>query len=365
MEAKATPASPNKPPAARRWIRRVLLLAGPIVLLLGGAYFYLKGGRYVTSDDAYVRADKLTVTSEVPGTVVAVAVHDNDHVAAGQLLFRLDDTPYRIAVDAAKARIEGVRVELAIMRANYRERLAQIEEAREQVRYAGRELARQQALNAGHVAPEADLDRAQHAADAAGRKVAVLEQDAASVLASLGGSITQPDEQYARFAEAKARLDSVERDLSKTTIHAPIAGTATNVTNLPVGKYLAAAQPAFSLVVNDHRWVEANLKETEVTHVRPGQLVEIEVDTYPNRTWHGVVGAVGPATGAEFALIPPQNASGTWIKVVQRLPVHIDLSDPDAEQLLRAGMSVEVTIDTGHVRTLNELFPGRANAAGE
>ncbi|MBS0663403.1 MAG: HlyD family secretion protein [Verrucomicrobia bacterium] len=358
MDTKAGHSS--KTSSQRRWLRRLLLLLGPVALLVGGLIVYLHGGRFVTSDNAYVRAEKLTVTSEVPGTVTGVAVHDNDHVAAGQLLFRIDDSSYRIAVEAAQARIDAVRVELATMRATYRERLAQVDEAREQAVYAEKELARQHELLAGKAGTEADLDRAEHALEAAQRREAVLAREAATALAALGGSAEKPDEDYARFAEAKARLDAATRDLGKTRILAPAPGVVANVTNIPVGRFLAAAQPALSLVETDQVWLEANLKETEVTHVRPGQPVDVEIDTYPGARWQGVVAAVGPATGAEFALIPPQNASGTWIKVVQRLPVRIELRSRDDTRPLRTGMSAEVAIDTGHQRTLRELLHGPA-----
>ncbi|PTX91151.1 HlyD family secretion protein [Opitutus sp. ER46] len=353
----STHAPTSKSPARSRGSRlrrRILLVAGPVVLLAGGLFAYLHGGRVVTSDNAYVRADKLTVTAEIAGAVKEVSVRDNQHVTPGQVLFRLDDEPYRIAVTQARAQLSAVRLELATLRGSYRQKLAAIDEAREQAAFAQRELQRQEALSATHVAPDADVDRARHALDAATRRIAVLERDAATTLASLGGA-DAADEQNPRVLAAQAQLAKAERDLRHTVVVAPIAGVVANVSNLPVGRYLQPAQAAFALVATDHVWIEANLKETELTYLKSGDPVDIEVDTYPHFHWQGHVADVGPATGAEFALIPTQNASGNWVKTVQRIPVRVRLDTSDPAHPLRAGMSAEVSIDTGHLRSLHDL----------
>lgn len=342
-------------PPRRKFVRRLLLLGGPIVLIAVGLAVYLHGGRYVTSDNAYVHADKLTITSEVAGSVVELSVHDNQSVAVGDLLCRLDDSVYRIALNEATAQLAAARTEVATLRATYQQKQAQIAEANEQVAFAGRELKRQQELASGNVATAAELDRARHVLDAARHHVTVLQQDAATALAALGGKPDQPDDQFARVAVARARIASAERDLGKTVIKAPIAGVVTNVSNIAIGKYLAAAQPAFSIVATDHVWIEANLKETELTYVKPGQAVTVEIDTYPHRERSATIGTIGPATGAEFSLIPAQNASGNWVKVVQRIPVRIEVGNDDPAQPLRAGMSAQVKIDTGHTRHLGDL----------
>ncbi|HVU23696.1 MAG TPA: HlyD family secretion protein [Opitutus sp.] len=353
-----TPFSPSRQPAAsrRQTRRRILLAAGPVVLAAAGLYFYLHGGRVVSSDNAYVQATKLTVTSEVAGRVVAVPVHDNEQVRAGQVLFRLDDSLYRIGLAGARARLDSARTDLATLRASYRQKLALVAEAREQVAFAGQELQRQETLVSGHAGTEAAADHARHALDYARKHLEVLQQDAAAALTALAGDPNLPDVQSARIASAQAELDAAQRSLGKTVVTAPSAGIVTNVTNLPVGRYLEANQPAFSLIAVGAPWIEANLKETELTHVKTGDPVKIEVDTYPDRDFRGRVIAIGPATGAEFALIPAQNASGNWVKVVQRIPVRISVENPDPARPLRAGMSTEVDIDTGHVRTLAELF---------
>jgi membrane fusion protein (multidrug efflux system) len=344
-------------PRRNRW-RRPLLWGGPALLLVLGLFFYLHGGRSVSSDNAYVHAERLTVTAEVAGTVKEVAVNENDRVTAGQVLFRLDDEPYRIAVAQATAQLEAVRLDLATLRGNYRQKLAAIEEAREQVAFAERELNRQQELRERDVSTAAALDAAQHTVDASRRRLAVLQQDAATTLASLGGKLDAPDEQNPRVAVAKANLDKAQRDLRHTVVTAPLAGIVTNVSNLPVGRLLQPAQPAFTLVSTGEVWIEANLKETEITYLKPGDPVEIEIDSYPHRRWHGRVADVGAATGAEFALIPPQNASGNWVKTVQRIPVRVEIAEQDPQHPLRSGMSAEVKIETGHTRSLRDLAGG-------
>jgi membrane fusion protein (multidrug efflux system) len=346
--------STTSPSPVRRRRRRILLLAGPVVLIVVGLFIYLHGGRIVSSDNAYVHADKLTVTSEVAGIVNQVAVRDNEQVNVGQVLFRIDDEPYRIAVAQARAQLDAVKVELATLRGNYRQKLAAIDEAKEQVAFAERELKRQEALSVGNVTTAAELDEARHTVEAAQRRIAVLQQEAATVLASLGGA-DQSDDKNPRIAAAQAQLDKAERDLRHTVVAAPIAGVVANIANLPVGRLLTPGQPAFTLVATDRVWIEANLKETELTYLKSGNPVTIEIDTYPHHTWQGRIADVGPATGAEFALIPAQNASGNWVKTVQRIPVRVKIDAQDPDRPLRAGMSAEVSIDTGHTRSLGDL----------
>jgi membrane fusion protein (multidrug efflux system) len=351
-------AAPGTKPTRSPRRRRLVVWLGPLLLIAAGLFFYLRGGRVVKSDNAYVHADKLTVTTEVAGTVRSVEVTDNQHVKAGQVLFRLDDEPYRIAVAQAIAGLNAVRLELATLRGNYRQKAAAIDEAKEQLAFAERELARQEELRQRNVNSEAALDEAHHAVETARRHAVTLQQEAATVLASLGGAIDAPDEKNPQYAAAKANLDKAERDLRHTVVTAPIDGIVTNVSNLPVGRVLQPTQAAFALVGTGSVWIEANLKETEITYLKAGAPVEVEIDAYPHRQWHGHVADIGPATGAEFALIPPQNASGNWVKVVQRLPVRVQLDDEDPSRPLRAGMSAEVRIDTGHTRSLGSLAGG-------
>ncbi len=353
-----TTAAPAEPSARAKRRRRLLLWGGPLLLVAAELFFYLHGGRVVKSDNAYVHADKLTVTTEVAGTVRAVEVVDNQHVKAGDVLFRLDDEPYRIAVAQASAQRNAVRLDLATQRGTYRQKLAALDEAKEQLAFAERELARQEELRERAVNSEADLDQARHTVDTARKHVAVLQQDAATVLTSLGGSLDAPDEKNPRYAAAQANLEKAERDLRHTVITAPIDGIVTNVSNLPVGRLLQPTQPAFALVGTGSVWIEANLKETEITYLKSGDPVRVAIDAYPHHEWRGHVADLGPATGAEFALIPPQNASGNWVKVVQRIPVRVQLEDEDPKHPLRSGMSAEVKIDTGRTRSLRDLAGG-------
>lgn len=346
--------SESSPASRRSRRRRLLLWGGPLLVAVAAVFLYLHGGRVVASDNAYVHAEKLTVTSEVAGTVIEVVVRENDEVHAGQVLFKLDEEPYRIAVAEANAQLDAAKLEVATLRGNHRQKLAAIEEAKEQVEFARRELRRQETLNATDVGPAAALDQARHAFDAAQRRVVVLQQEAATVLASLGGTASA-DERNPRVLQAAARLEKAERDLRRTVVTAPTAGIVTNVANLPRGRFLPAAQPAFTLVATGSVWIEANLKETELTYLKPGNPVEIEIDTYPHHAWRGRVSDIAPATGAEFALIPPQNASGNWVKVVQRIPVRVKIESDDPARPLRAGMSAHVSIDTGHARSLRDL----------
>jgi membrane fusion protein, multidrug efflux system len=338
--------------ARRKRLRWVLLTLGPLLLLILGVYGYVTGGRYVSTDNAYVKADVTTISTDVGGTVAAVAVRNNEAVSAGQLLFRLEDEPYRIALAGAEARLGMVRNEIDALRATYHQKLADLDQAQSDIAFLEREYQRQLKLAEQKVAAQARLDEARHNLEFARAAVASLRQEAASVLASLSGDVGRPVEKHPRYLRAKAARDQAARDLAHTRMTAPMGGIVTNVDALQPGEYLAAAEPAFSLVGSETVWVEANPKETDLTYVRPGQSATVTVDTYPGHEWRGVVAGVSPATGAEFAVLPPQNASGNWVKVVQRIPVRIRIETAEATQPLRAGMSATVDIDTGHQRSL-------------
>jgi membrane fusion protein, multidrug efflux system len=338
--------------------RTVLLAIGPLIALALGTEAYLTGGRWVSSDNAYIEADMLAVTTDVAGTVTQVAVRENQPVKAGDLLFRLDDEPYRIAVDGAKADLGIVRDAILTDIADYHSALSRIEEARTDVGYYDTTWRRQRDLNRSGNASQAALDQAKRNLDAANDAVAVAQRQADAALARLGGNAGQPAEENPRYRTAAAALDKAERDLRHTVITAPMAGVVTNVPNLQAGAYLDVADPAFNLVASDHLWVEANLKETDLTYLKVGDIADVSVDSYPGRDWKGKVTSLSPATGAQFSVLPAQNASGNWVKVVQRVPVRVELELPADAPQLRAGMSVIVEIDTGHQRTLSGLIDG-------
>lgn len=351
------PPSPARPTVAQRQRRRVvLLLAGPLALLALALHLYLSGGRFVSTDNAYVRADKIEIATDVSGFVAEVAVEENQPVEQGQLLFRLDDEPYRIALASALARLEGVRNELTTLQATYREKLAELDQARTDLAFHQAQFRRQQDLAARGVAAQAAFDQARRDVDAARARLVIAERQADATLAALGGSADAPPEMHARFQEARAAVDRADRDLRRTRVHAPVAGTVTNVDHLPRGAYLPAARPAFALVATGRLWIEASPKETDLTHVKVGDPATVRVDTYPGRRFPARVASIAPASGAEFAVLPPQNASGNWVKVVQRIPVRLDLDLPEDAPALRAGMSVVVEIDTGERRSLAGLF---------
>jgi membrane fusion protein (multidrug efflux system) len=339
----------------RQLARRILLPLGPVVLVAIALAMWLSGGRYVSTDNAYVRADKVAVSADVSGPVVEIAVKDNQRVAAGDLLFRIDDEPYRIALAAAEAQLGTVRNDIAALQASYRQRLADIRQAEADIQWYEREFKRQSELAQRNVASQAKLDEARHNLEAARQRIAGLRQEADAALAKLGGDADRPIEEQASYHRALADVDKARRDLRRTRVEAPIAGVVTRVESLQVGSYLTPGQPAFALVAVDNAWVEANPKETDLTHVKAGDPATVTVDAYPGCRWSGHVASLSPGTGAEFAVLPAQNASGNWVKVVQRVPVRINLDPAACGRTLRAGMSVEAEIDTGYSRSLGEL----------
>ncbi len=349
-----------------RLLRLVLLLGLPLAAVLAGVSWYLAAGRYVSTDDAYVQADMVSVSSDVGGRVVEIDVHDNERVKAGQVLFRLDDRPYRIAVERAKAQLAAARLQIDGMRATYRQKLAELQAAQDTLAFRQREFDRQQTLLAAHVASQVQFDQARNNLNNAKQQVASEQEQIANILATLGGDPNIATDQHPLVQQAQAQLDQAELDLSHAVVTASRNGVVTKVDKLVVGDYLNAATPAFSLVGTDHLWVEADFKETQLTHMEPGQTATITADTYADRSFDGHVASVSPGTGSQFSVLPPQNATGNWVKVVQRLPVRIALDSRDPAQALRAGMSVTVDVDTRQTNPLVSFlgsFFGEAKAA--
>jgi membrane fusion protein, multidrug efflux system len=343
--------APRRPRSRLPLVRWALYLLLPLVLLVGG-YFYITGGRYMTTDDAYVEADKVALSTDVSGLVDQIAVHDNQHVAAGQVLFKLDPAPFRHALDEADAQLANIRDQILAMEANYRGLQAQITQAEQNVAYYQRAFSRQQALYTRGVAAQTAYDEAQHNLRNAQQSLQSLHQQAAAAVANLDGNPTIAVADHPLYRQALAKREEAARRLGDTVVRAPYSGIVTRVPSLQKGMYLAAATPAFSIVADQSVWIEAQPKETELTYVRPGQPATITVDTYPGVIWHGAVASLGPASASEFSLLPAENTSGNWVKVVQRNPLRIRL-DPGATKgmpPLRAGMSVEVSVDTGHAR---------------
>ncbi|BBK30001.1 membrane fusion protein (multidrug efflux system) [Stella humosa] len=340
----------------RRWRRLLLLVLVPLLVVAVAFYFYLSGGRYVVTDNAYVRADKVTISTDVSGMVQAVLVAENQRVAAGDMLFRIDPEPFALAEAAAQAQLGTVLAELSTLKANYRQRVEEIRLAEADVAYQDRELRRQAELGQRGVAAGTVLDQARIAYARARQRAAAAREEAGAVLASLGGTLDADPAQHPRARHAQAELDRARRERRRTEVRAPAAGILVNVGQLQPGEYLEAGKPAFTLVLVDRLWIDANPKETDLTHVVIGNPADVTVDTYPGRTWKGRVESVSPASGAEFAILPPQNASGNWIKVVQRIPMRVAVEQPADGPMLRTGMSVVVTVDTGRERTLASVW---------
>jgi membrane fusion protein (multidrug efflux system) len=343
---------PARDTPTRPWVRWSLFLLLPLMLIIAG-YGYTVGGRVMTTDNAYVEADKVGLSTDVSGIVRAIEVVENQNVVAGEVLFRLDDLPFQLTLRRAEAQLGMVRDALNALKANYREMQAQIKQARSDIEYFTVESKRQRDLLSEHVASESTFDTAQRNWQNAQQKLASVTQQLAAIAATLNGDPDGPVERNPRYLEALAQRDEAARQLSHTVIRAPFTGIVTNVPSIAPGKYLPASATAFYLVATDHVWVDANPKETELTYVRSTQPVTVTVDTYPNAEWKGAVQSISPAAAQEFSLLPAQNSSGNWVKIVQRIPmrVRVDTSDRNLPPL-RAGMSVEVNVDTGHARGL-------------
>ena len=346
-EPEKAPQSPR-----RRWVRWVSFALLPLALI-ASAYWYVTGGQVMSTDDAYVEADKVGISTDVSGIVTEIGVSNNQEVAEGQVLFRMDDLPFRLALERAEAQVGIVRNDLNALKANYGDMQAQIKQAQYDIAYYDREFHRQQELAAKNIASQQTFDTARRNLQNAQQKLASLNQQLAAIAANLNGDPSIPVEQHPRYRDAVAQRDEAARQLDHTVVKAPFAGIVTNVPSIALGKYLPASMTAFYLVATDHLWVDSNPKETELTYARPGEPVTVTVDTYPDVEWHGTIESISPAAAQEFSLLPAQNTSGNWVKVVQRIPmrVHVDTSDKNLPPL-RAGMSVEVDVNTGHTRGL-------------
>jgi membrane fusion protein (multidrug efflux system) len=340
----------------RRMTRWALFGLLPVALLVGG-YFYFTGGKIMSTDDAYVDADKVAISTDIAGLVQDVDVSDNQHVAAGQILYRIDPRQFQIALDNAKANLAQTALAIDAMKQDYKHMLSDAAAQQAQVDLDQTNYNRENMLVRSGTVSQAVSDQAQYTLLNDKSKLESLRQQAATQLARLGGHADIETTQHPQYLQAQAQVDEAQRELDHTVVKAPFTGTVTSVPSIAPGKYLAASTTAFYLVDTDHLWVNANPKETELTYVQPGQPVTVTVDTYPDAVWHGTVQSISPAAAQEFSLLPAQNTSGNWVKVVQRVPmrVRVDTSDQKLPPL-RAGMSVEVNVDTGHARGLPHLW---------
>ena len=354
-----TPAADKVRQLRRRDRMRWALFALLPFALIVGAYFYITGGQVMSTDDAYVQADRVGISTDVSGIVQDVAVKDNQLVAAGQVLYRLDPRQFQIALDNAKANLGQTALSIEAMKQDYKRMVSDVAAQQAQVDLDQVNFDRNAMLLRSATVSQAIYDQTRYALENDRGKLAALREQAQMQLAKLGGDPDIAVTQHPQYRQAQAQVDEAQRQLDHTVITAPFAGTVTNVPAIAPGKYLAASTTAFFLVDTDHVWVEATPKETELTYVRPGQAVIVTVDTYPDFEWHGVVESVSPAAAQEFSLLPAQNTSGNWVKVVQRVPmrVRLDTSDKNLPPL-RAGMSVIVDVDTGHARGIPHFLTG-------
>jgi membrane fusion protein (multidrug efflux system) len=351
-----TPSSrsaPATPPD--RW-RRLLLILGPLVLVLGALGLYLVTGRYVSEEDAYVQAVNVSISPQVAGQVVTIAARSNTPVRKDNALFNLDTEPYRIALANAEAQLGVARDQARTLVETYRSRLKQIDEAKATADYAQTNYERQQHLFDTGAVPRATLDAAIRDLQSAKANLASLQREAAAALAQLGGNPDVPIDEQSSVKQAQAAVDSAARNLRLTFIAAPFDGIPNNVESIAVGAFLNAGQSAFPLVSIHDIYVEANIRETDLTYVRQGDPARVTVDAYPDMPLDAKVTTLAPASGSVFALLPPQNATGNWVKVVQRIPIRLSFAEIPDGLALRAGMSVKVSIDTGHRRSLHELW---------
>ena len=333
------------PRPGRRTTRFLLLVVVPVLAVGVGGVLYLSGGRFVDTENAYIKADKVLIAPQVAGSVVEVDVHENEPVSAGDVLFRIDPGPYQVALQKAQAQLSAARTQVETLKASYVESQRELASAQEGLGFARREFQRQQRLAKRGAVSDSELDRYRHERAQAADHVATLEQALSRIRASLAGDPDIPVEKHPTVMQAEAARAQARLDLGNATVHAPFDGIVARVPE--PGKYLDTGAAAMALVADHRLWVEANLKETTLTHIRPGQRVEIGVDAYPDAVWHGHVASIAQATGSEFSVLPAQNATGNWVKVVQRVPVRIAIDAGPPDRTLRAGLSTQVSIDTG------------------
>jgi membrane fusion protein (multidrug efflux system) len=335
--------------------RLILLIVVPLAVLAAATVGWMFTGGSVSTDDSYVQANRIALAPRISGQVIEVDVDNNQMVKAGQLLLRIDPQPYQLALARKDAELAAARIDVEAMKAAYGQRVAELKAAQDSANYWTGEYERQHTLVTAQVASESKLEQVRTAMNNARFNVASLTQAAAAAAAALGGNPDLPTDQHPKVRAALAARDLARLDLDHTEIFAPGDAIVGNKSLMP-GAWVQAGMPALDLISATDLWVDANFKETDLTDVRPGQPAAIEIDTYPGHEFKGHVLSLAPATGAEFALLPPQNSSGNWVKVVQRIPVRIAIdADPSAPPL-RMGMSASIDITTGKTHGA-ALFP--------
>jgi membrane fusion protein (multidrug efflux system) len=341
----------------RRYRRFLLLVVLPLVAALAGFTFYLNGGRYVTTDDAYVGAQKVLITPDVAGKIISVAVKEGQQVSTGDVMFQIDPVPYRLALAQARAKLDDTKTNHDNLVANVKLYAQTIEIVNSGIGLKQRDVERKSSLVKSNAGSQLDLDNSGTALVTAQAQLQLVKMQNSTALNQLLGNPDLPLEQFPAYMQAKAALDDAQRNLDLTTVRAPMNGIATQVDQIQLGRFVMAGGPVFSVIDVSNPWVDANPKESDFTYVAVGQPVTLDVDAFPNHVFRGTVGSLSPGTGAQFAILPPQNATGNFVKVVQRVPVRIYFDKDDKfVRKLKAGMSVYATIDTNHRRSLAGLL---------
>lgn len=331
--------------------RTILLFMVPVFVLLGAVFLYLHGGRYVETDNAYVKADKTPVAAVVSGRVANVLVRENQPVHKGQLLFILDEKDFQLAVEQAQAHLSDVVTDLKVLKAQYQSQLAQIRVAESRAQFLDKEQTRLWNLLQKNYVSQSNYDSAKRDAEVQKLEINASTKALAQIVVSLGGDVSAPVDAHPKYQTALAQLRQAQNDLQHARVYASDDGVVAKV--VEVGEYLATGIPAMTLISQHQLWVEANFTEKEISHMKVGQQVDIQVDYAGDHIWHGKVESISPATGSEFSILPAENATGNWVKITQRLPVRIHLDVEPNAPLLRAGLSAIVTVDTQYQRRLS------------
>jgi membrane fusion protein (multidrug efflux system) len=366
-EQKVTPATPRTRIAAeprrrlmagmRRYRRVLLLVVLPLVALLAGITFYLNGGRYVTTDDAYVGAQKVLITPDISGKIISVAVKEGQTVTAGDVMFQIDPVPFQLALTQARAKLNDAKTSHDTLVANVKLYSQTLEIVNAGIALKQKDVERKSSLVKSNAGSQLDMDNSATALVTAQAQLQLVRMQKSNALNQLLGDPDLPLEAFPAYMQAKAALDDAQRNLDLTTVRAPMNGVATQVEQIQLGRFVVAGAPVFSVIDIFNPWVDANPKESDFTYVGVGQPVTIDVDAFPDHVFRGTVGSLSPGTGAQFAILPPQNATGNFVKVVQRVPVRIYFDSNDKYvRKLKAGMSAYTSIDTGHRRSLAALF---------
>jgi len=335
----------------RARLRMPLLLAAPVVLVIAILYFYLTGGRYESTDNSSLQTGQVAITANVSGTVVAVEVNENQVVKPGQVLFRINPDKFETAVAEAAGQLAAARANVGSLRADYSENAADLAAAEARLAYAQGEAARQKSLLREGISSQAQYDQAVLDVRTAREAIGAARAKTESVRATLSGNVDAPADSQPAVRQALAAYRRARLALGDTVVRAPQEGVATRVHQLQVGSYVTASRPVF-VMTGTRFWVQANFKENQLRYMRVGQPATVDIDAFPGRELKAHVASFSPGTGNSFSLLPAENASGNWVKVVQRLPVEIALDEIPRDLPLHAGLSADVTVDTGHRRHL-------------